>query len=148
MTLLAPGAPWVLKKNFLSCQLPSRERTQQSQKVSWRSGEWFSQLLRTCTHTYRPTETYFDFYKYRYSEIKRHKGGPGLFGARCQFQKSFHFNSIASGLSRSLKCERKNILAIWKNTFGAPGPKEIDMKSSETLSILIWATKFLYTKFG
>ena len=76
-------------------------------------------------HTHRHTETYFDFYKYRYSEIKRHKGGPGLFGVRCQFQKPFHFNSISSGiyLLRSLKYEWKNILNIYEKRNWGPRPR-------------------------
>ena len=35
-----------------------------------------------------------------------------------------------------------------KMTFGAPGPEKLDIRSAVPFVILIWATKFLYTKFG
>ena len=73
------------------------------------------------------------------------KGPPGSFGARCQFQKPVHFNSVSSWIyfSRSLKIEWQIISQTYtKKTFGAPSPEQLDIRSAVPFVILICATKF------
>jgi hypothetical protein len=58
MYLGAPQ-PWGADIYIFLSQKPSRERTQQLPKVSWRSDEWCGSAYRT------HPQTYFDFYIYR-----------------------------------------------------------------------------------